>query len=480
MLFTDSRFLLRFLPLLLALFFIAVAVTPRGWRESARRFSLANAVLLAGGIVFLITGAGAFTLVLAASVVFNYAAAWTIGWARTTRSSARRSLLPEALLTLALTGNVVLLGVYKFGVLGGDLDQFAERSFAVPRLLAPLGLTVVTCHAISYVVDVYRGQTPHQSPIRASLYLAFCPVLCAGPLVRYGEMGPQLTERRVTMAAFAYGVRRWLVGLCKVVFLANTLAVPATAVFALPAGQLGMLQAWLGAVCFALQIYFDLSGYSDMAIGLARMFGFRLPENFRWPYGAKTLTEFWQRWNISLVDWCCRYLGLVLEEATASRVSRARRLVVLFLVVGLWHGPGWNVMLWGLLHGVVVGVEQIGLGARVARLPKAMRHAYVLLVVLCLWVVFRAESPAGAVVMLRAMTGFTAASSEASLVLTPLDWTALVTASLAVVPLWPAFSRWTVTVDALTTSALILVSTISVFVWRRLSSAVLFLTGRGR
>ena len=199
MLFTDSRFLLRFLPSLLALFFLALAATPKSWREGTRRFSLANTVLLAGSIVFLISGAGVFIRLIAALVGFNYAVAWAIGWARQSTSSARNTPLPEALLTLALTGNVVLFGLYKFAVpLSGDLDRFAERSFAVPHLLAPLGLTIVTCHAISYVVDVYRGQTPHQaSPIRSSLYLVFFPLLCAGPLVRYADMGPQLAERRV-------------------------------------------------------------------------------------------------------------------------------------------------------------------------------------------------------------------------------------------------------------------------------------------
>ena len=483
MLFTDSAFLLRFLPLLLTLFFIAVAMTPRRWRAGVRRFSLANAVLLAGSIVFLVTGAGAFVRLIAVSVIVNYAVALAIGAARRdTPPSGRPSPLPEALLTLAVTGNVVLLGVYKFAVpLSGDLARLADRSFAVPQLLAPLGLTVITCHAISYVVDVYRGQTPHQaSPLRAALYLVFFPLLCAGPVVRYSEMGPQLAERRVTMAAFAYGVRRWLIGLSKVVFLANILAVPADTVFAMPAGELGMLQAWLGAVCFALQIYFGLSGYADMAIGFGRMFGFRLFENFRWPYGATSLTEFWRRWNISLIDWCRGYLGLSLEDATESGVSRARRLVVLFLCVGLWHGPGWNVMFWGLAHGVVVALEQGGLGARIARLPTALRHAYLLLTVLCLWVVFRAESGAGAIVMLRAMTGFTAAIQPSSLVLTPLHWTALVAAALAVTPVWPGFSRWIVTIDALTTSTLILVSTSCIFVWHRVVRASLFLTGHRR
>ena len=210
------------------------------------------------------------------------------------------------------------------------------------------------------------------------------------------------------------------------------------------------------------------------------MFGFRLSENFRLPYGAKTLTEFWRRWNISLLDWCRGYLGLSLEDAAESRVLQARRLVVLFLCVGLWHGPGWNVMLWGLLHGVVVAPEQGGLGARIGRLPAALGHAYLLLVVLCLWVVFRAESPAGALVMLRAMAGFTVAAQPSFLVLTPLQWTALVTAALTVMPVWSGFSRWIVTIDALTTSTLILVSTSCVYVWRQFANAGRFLVGRRR
>ena len=181
-LFTDSDFLLRFLPLLLALVFIAVAVTPRRWREGPRRFSLANAVLLAGSIVFLVSGVGVFSRLIAASVVLNYAVALAIGRVRrNAKPLDRSSPLPEALVTLAVTGNVVLLGVYKFAVpFGGDLDRLADRSFAVPQLLAPLGLTVIACHAISYVVDVYRGQTPHQASLirRRSIW---CSSRCSAP-----------------------------------------------------------------------------------------------------------------------------------------------------------------------------------------------------------------------------------------------------------------------------------------------------------
>jgi alginate O-acetyltransferase complex protein AlgI len=477
-LFTDSTFLLRFLPVVLALFFIAVAVTPRRWRAGTRRFSLPNTVLFAGSVVFLAGVVGPFARVIAGAVVFNYLGALAIDWARRIgTSSSRPTPLPAALLTLAVTGNLVLLGVYKYAIPLGD--GLVDRSFAAPQLLAPLGLTFIVCHSISYVVEVFRGSTPVQvSPIRASLYLIFFPLLCAGPLTRYSEMGPQLAQRRVTMAAFAYGVRRWLIGFCKVVFLANTLAGPVEAVFSMPSGELGMTQAWLGAICFTLQIYLDLSGYADMGIGFGRMFGFRLFENFRWPYGAETLTEFWRRWNISLLDWCRSYLGLSLDDAGHSPIARVRRTVVLFLCVGLWHGPGWSVVVWGVLNGAVVALEQAGLSRRIVRLPKALRHAYLLFVVIGLWVVFRAESLAGASVVLGAMTGVTGATQASSLMLTPIHWTVLALAGLSVAPVWPSFGRWLVTVDALTTSVLILVSTTFIFIWRQLVNTARFLTSR--
>ena len=478
MLFTDPAFLLRFLPAVLALFFLAVALTPRGWRDGARRFTLANTVLLAGSVLFLVAGAGGFTRLLVGAVVFNYGVALAIDQARRAAASAARSSpLPEVLLTIALTGNVLLLGVSKYAVPLPEV--LADRPFAAPQLLAPLGLTFIVCHAISCVVDVARGTTPPQgSPIRAAVYLLFFPLLCAGPLVRYSEMGPQLADRRVTLAGFAYGVRRWVVGFCKVAFLARTLAGPSDAVFAMSSGELGTPQAWLGAVCFSLQIYFDLSGYADMAIGFGRMFGFRLFENFRWPYGADTLTEFWRRWNISLFDWCRGYLTLSLDDTGGGRWVRARQVVLLFLGVGLWHGPGWTVVVWGVAHGGVVALEQGGLGVQLGRLPVAFRRAYLLLVVLCLWVVFRADSFDAALVVLQAMTGLSGAAEPTALMLTPWHWTALVTACLSVVPLRPGFSRWLVTVDALTTSTIILISTSFVFVWRRLVRSVRFLTGR--
>ena len=480
MLFTDSNFLLRFLPSLLALFFLALALTPRRWKEGGRRFVLANPVLLAGSLAFLYCGAGPFARWLAGLAL----AAWLagLGTARARRGGGARGrsrLLPEALLAVTVTGGAVLFAVFKYAM--PQPAGLEDAAFAVPQLLVPLGLSFVVCHAVSYVVDVYRGEAPARgNPVTAASYLLCLPLLCAGPLARYRDIAPQLVERRATMAAFAYGVRRWLVGFWKVAFLAAALAGPADAAFALPSGALGPLQAWLGAACFGLQVYFSLSGYADMAIGFARMFGFRLGENFRWPYGADSVTEFWRRWFVTLFDWFRDYPGLSLDPSDNRPLARAGRILLLFLGIGFWHGPGWNVLAWALLHGAVVALEQAGLGARLARLPRPLRHGYVLLAVLCLWVVFRADTLPDAGVVFAAMFRLSAAADPAPLVLTRVEWAAFVIGGLSVVPLWSGFSRWLVTVDALTTSILFLVSTSVLFVWRCLVNPVLFVLGRRR
>ena len=481
MLFTDSVFLLRFLPSLLALFFLALALTPRRRRQDGRRFVFANPVLLAGSLVFIACGAGPFARWMAGLAL----CAWLAGLAaaRTRRAGAasgRLALLPEVPVALALAGAAVLFGVFKYAAPPSAVVD--GGSFAVPRLLVPLGLSVLVCQAVSYVVDVRRGEAPAQgSPIAAASYLLCFPVLCAGPLVRYRDVAAQISERRATMAAFAYGVRRWLVGFWKAGFLADALAGPADAVFALPAGALGPLQAWFGAACFGLQVYFSLSGYADMAVGFARMFGFRLPENFRSPYAADSVTAFWRGWFLTLFDWFRGYLGLPLDAPPGGGVfARAGRILLLFLGIGLWHGPGGTVFAWALLHGAVVGLEQAGLGGRLARWPRPLRHGYALLTVLCLWVVFRAPTLADAGVVLGAMFALNAAAEPAPLAVSGLEWTAFALGALSAVPLRPGFGRWLVTVDALTTSILFLVSTSALFVWRRLVNTVLFVAGRRR
>ena len=465
----------------LAAFFLALAATPRSWRESGRRFSLANTVLLTSGVWFLVVGAGVYAPWLVGLVAGNYLAALGIeGLRRRAEATGASTPLPEALLTLALTANLIMLLVSKYAL--ALPEPVGTTGFAMPQLLAPLGMLVVVCQATSYVVDVFRGVLPAQrSPIRAGVYMLCFPLLCAGPLVRYGELGRQLAERRVTLAGFSYGVRRWLVGYCKVALFARTLGERVDLVFGLGASDLGVGTAWLGAVFFTLQIYLDLSGYADMAIGFGRMYGFRVGEHFRWPYGADSLTEFWRRWQVTLVDWCAPYLRVALDpEPERSRWLGVRSVLLLFTALGLWHGPGWTVALWAGLHGLLVVMEQQWLSVWLNRVPRPIRRVYLLLTLVVLWVLFRASSLDGAGIVLQAMLGLGGAETPVAIELGLFDWTVIALAALSTVPVWPSFSRWLVTVDALTTSTIILLSASFVYLWRSLVRGVRFVTGRSR
>jgi len=477
-LFTDPFFLLRFLPTLLALYFLTLALTPRRWKREGRRFVLANVVLTTGSLVFLCWGTGAVFRWLLGAAGLNYVVVLAIEWMRRRSADASRpNLVPEALLTLGVTGNLLFFVAFKYVLSPHPI--VTDVGFAVPQLLVPLGLSVFVCQAISYLVDVTRGRVRAQpSPIEALLYLLFFPVLLVGPLARYRDVRPQLTDRRATMAAFAFGVRRWLIGVWKVAFLARMLAGPSETAFAMSSGALGLTWAWLGAICFTLQMYFSLSGYSDMAIGFGRMFGFRLSENFRWPYGADSMTEFWRRWFITLFDWFRSYLGLLLDQSGSGVWAATGSIVASFLGVGLWLGLSWTVAVWAMCNAGLVWFERLGGLRWLARSPVVLRHAYVAVCVVCLWVVFRADTLSDAGVMLRAMFGFGGARDVAAIELSGFEWGAVILGVVSVAPIWSGFSRWLVTVDALTTSILFLVSTSFVFIWRSLVNTLRFVTRR--
>lgn len=398
MLFTEPSFLFLFLPVLLALYFLP---TLKGSAYGKRPHgSYANALLLAASVLFYARGGGAFTWLMLASIAFNYFMA--IGVAR------ERS---KTWLTAAIAVNLVVLGVFKYANFFADnvnalLTSFHVGPFAMPQVLLPIGISFYTFHAISYVVDVYRGDaTAQKSPVHAALYLLLFPQLIAGPIIRYREIADQLARRVVRIDDFAEGTRRFVVGLGKKVLIANNVATAADGIFALAPSELTAAHAWLGIVCYTLQIYFDFSGYSDMAIGLGRMFGFRFPENFRWPYVADTVQEFWRRWHMSLSSWFRDYLYVPLG---GNRVSKGRmyfNLVLVFFLCGLWHGASWSFVVWGLYHGTFLVLERLGLAAFVRRLPAPVRHAYLLLVVMIGWVFFRADTLQHAFAYLGAMAG---------------------------------------------------------------------------
>jgi len=490
-LFTNPTFLVVFLPVLLAAYFLAM-VRPASRMPSARGNVVgANWILLIGCLLVYVSGGGTFTWVIVASAVFNYAIARIIDLdlkRRERDTHAPITARAELLLAVAVTGNVMLLGIFKTANPLADemspvLTVLGTWPFAVPALLVPLGLSFFSCHAISYLVDIYRRDAVmYKNPVQAVLYLLFFPLLIAGPIVRYGEMSAQLVERQVSMAAFAYGVRRFAIGLGKVFLIAHTLAVPADTIFEMPAEVLEIGHAWFGLICFTLQIYFDLSGYTDMAIGLGRMVGFRLPENFRYPYTAGTVHEFWRRWNISLFGWIQTYVAFSLDghhRGGSARVSR--HLFTLFLLVGLWHGPAWNVVRWGFYHGTFVVLERVGLARILTRLPTPFRHAYLLLVITLGWTFFRTDTLASAILFIQALSGLHGPISESPMLpFTPAVWFALAAGVFASVNPSPKIGRWRVTVDAMTTSVLMLMSTIGFFVWRRGSNVVSALVRRGR
>jgi alginate O-acetyltransferase complex protein AlgI len=333
------------------------------------------------------------------------------------------------------------------------------------QTVMPFGLGLMACHAIAFAVDAARGDAPTRRPLTAALYLVQFPVLPAGPVVRYADFATQLARRTVNLGTFTYGVRRFVIGLVKVAFIAAVLSGTADRVFAMPAAKLSADAAWLGAVCFSLQLYFQFSGYSDMAIGLGRMLGFRYPENFRRPYTADSVREFWRRWNITLLTWLRDYLYLPIAGRDNPTPLLYVNIVIGFCLVGLWHGVGSNVIVWALYSGLWLGLEAVGLGPRIARLPAPVRHLYVLLVVVVGWVILRANTLAAATTFLGAMAGWSGpATMTAHRYLTTPVWTALGLALLGAGPLVPAISRWRVSLDVAAASLLMMSSATVVFI----------------
>jgi alginate O-acetyltransferase complex protein AlgI len=450
-LFTEPVFLFLFLPVLLALYFAPsvrlrlAASAGAGADLAPEHASYANWLLLVASVVFYATGGGSFTWLMLGSIAFNYWMAIAIDRARDRPARANR------LLTVAVAIDLVVLGVFKYANfladnVNGVLRATSLPLLAVPRVLLPIGISFFTFHAISYVVDVYRRDASAQkSPVHAALYLLLFPQLIAGPIIRYRDIAGQLARRTVGLDDFAYGVRRFVIGLGKKVLIANVVAVPADKIFGMPSGQLSAGHAWLAVACYTLQIYFDFSGYSDMAIGLGRMFGFRFPENFRWPYVAGTVQEFWRRWHISLSTWFRDYLYVPLGGSRVPSTRMYFNLVTVFFLCGLWHGASWSFVVWGLFHGTFLVLERLGLAGAVKRLWAPLRHVYLLLVVAIGWVFFRADTLRAAAAFLRAMFGFgMAAPTEFSVswYLTPALWLALAAGALGSAPLVPRFARW--------------------------------------
>ena len=419
MVFSSLFFLFQFLPLTLLAYYLAPARAK-------------NAVLLAASLFFYAWGAPRFVFVLVATALFDYLlGAGLAGGGRAARVR----------LTIGLVANALALLYFKYAnffvdQLNALLHACGSGPVAWTRVALPIGISFFTFHQTSYLVDVYRG---HAKPARSFadylLYVSLFPQLIAGPIVRYHDVAAQIAQRRHDAARFASGVCRFGLGLGKKVLLANALAEVADAAFG--AKSLAPGPAWTGALAYAFQIYFDFSGYSDMAIGLGRMFGIEFLENFRTPYLSASITEFWRRWHISLSTFMREYLYIPLGGSRATPRRAMVNLWIVFLISGFWHGASWNFIVWGAYHGLFLTLDKLNERAGRGPLPRAAAVPLTFLVVLFSWVFFRAESLAAAVGYLRSMAGLGAPAAAAAT--DAYHLTVLVVAALAIaLPALPA------------------------------------------
>ena len=320
-------------------------------------------------------------------------------------------------------------------------------------------------HGISYVVDVYRRRAAaERSRCQLAVHLLLLPQIVGGPLA-YEGVARQLARRWPSISDYSYGLRRLLIGVWKVFVMADLAGMQADAAFALRPGGLSAFQAWLGLVSFTLQMYYGFSGYSDMGIGLGRMLGIRLPENFRWPYVGETVREFWRRWHIGLSAWFREYADLSLDADRVPPPSAGREALVV-LLCGIWYGVGWTFVVWGLYHAALIALERAGVEAAVKRLPAPLRHVYLIVVVMVGWVVLRSETLGGALLFLEALAGLNASALRARPTIALELWLVLAAGAIGCAPLFPTIRRWTVVIDALIVSLLMMLFAAVLFAWR--------------
>ena len=360
---------------------------------------LKNAWLVIASIAFYAFGEPKFVFLFLLEIVWNWALAILI--ARAHAGSAKKLLLG-----LCLSGDLIVLGLFKYSsFFVQSINGAIGTDFPLPGFILPIGISFYTFQEISYVVDVYRGEEARKNPVDVALYLSFFPQLVAGPIVRWREIAPQLSDRKPSWGGVSDGFLRFCRGLCKKILLADQLAYLVTHIYdAHEPNTIAAPLVWLAAIAYWMQIYFDFSGYSDMAIGLGAMFGFRIPENFRQPYLAKTATEFWRRWHMTLSGWFRDYVYFPLGGSHQGTVKTIRNLLIVWVLTGLWHGAGWTYLLWGLLWGGLLILEKFLL--RPESRSKSFRRLYHVLtvfVMILFWVPFRASSVQTALLLLSRM-----------------------------------------------------------------------------
>lgn len=388
MLFSSIIFLFIFLPIVLILYY----ALPKMFR---------NPILLVASLVFYAWGEPIYIFLMILSIMFNYVSGLDIARNLENEQLAKRSLI------FNIVVNVAILGFFKYeGFVIDSINAILPVKISYQPLPLPIGISFYTFQILSYIIDVYRGNVKVQKNImNFALYVTMFPQLIAGPIVQYADVDEQLANRTVSWGKFGDGCMYFIRGLSKKVLLANTSGMIFTEVTALGTGKVSVLTAWLGAFAYMFQIYFDFSGYSDMAVGLGKMFGFRFCKNFDYPYISKSITEFWRRWHISLSTWFRDYIYIPLGGNRVSKGKHIRNLLIVWMLTGLWHGAAWNFVAWGLYYGVLLIFEKYVLADKLEKVPGVLRHIYSIVLVLFGWVLFFSNSFGQAVGYIGTMLG---------------------------------------------------------------------------
>ncbi len=376
MLFSSSIFIFLFLPVVLGVYYLSPA-------------KIKNFILLIASLFFYTWGEKALVLIMILTTVIDFIAGQII-------EKGRRKLG----LFLSAFSNLALLGFFKYFNFGFETFLAITNFFGlhhpslerVPYVTLPIGISFYTFQTLSYTIDVYRGHVKaSKNFIDFAAFVTIFPQLIAGPIVRYIDVAAQLENKNISTENFAQGIKRFVIGLSKKMLIANAFAAVADSAFETPVNELSTAWAWYGITAYSFQIYYDFSGYSDMAIGLGKMFGFDFLENFNYPYISKSIREFWQRWHISLSTWFRDYVYIPLGGSRTSPLKVYRNLFIVFFVTGLWHGASWNFILWGLFHGFFIVLERSGLKNILEKIWPVISHLYVLLIIIISWVFFRAS-----------------------------------------------------------------------------------------
>ncbi len=417
MVFSSMTFLFAFLPALLAAYFCMP--------KRARR--IRNLILLMFSLIFYSNGGLRFLPIILASIVINYVFGLLV-----------RSKLARAAIVGAIVSNIGLLVWFKYAVFITENLNFLGAGVPKLDIVLPIGISFYTFQGLSYVIDVFRKKAkPEHNLLKVALYITLFPQLVAGPIVRYTTIADEISSRNETLEDFSNGAIRFLFGLAKKVLIANQLAQIVDAAFNVASGDLTLSLAWLGALSYTAQIYFDFSGYSDMAIGLGKMFGFHFLENFNYPYVADSITDFWRRWHISLSSWFRDYLYIPLGGNRVNRVSQIRNLLIVWLLTGFWHGAAWTFLIWGIYYAILIIGERYFWGNFLNRIPSVLKHGYTLFFVVVGWVIFRSTDFNQATSYLKVMFGAGAApfwSGQTTYFLLEFHWE-LIIAVIASLPL---------------------------------------------